>query len=104
MNEKRSNTHPTAFTRRRGLTDWQHVSNLTDDEIAAAVANDPDAAPLDLDWSNAVLIPPKKKTILLRLYEDVLDYFRKEGPGYQQRINAVLRSFVDRKQNRRKQT
>jgi uncharacterized protein (DUF4415 family) len=103
MNEKSSRTHSTGSSRSRSRTDWQYLDRVTDDEIAAAVANDPDAAPLDLDWSEAVLvIPPNKRAISIRVDQDVLDYFKKEGPGYQRRINAVLRSFVDQKQNRQK--
>jgi uncharacterized protein (DUF4415 family) len=89
--------------RRKGKTDWARVASLTDDEIAAAVASDADAAPLDIDWSQAVLIvPSKKKAISIRIDPDVLDYFKNEGPGYQRRINAVLRSYVEQKQKRGK--
>jgi uncharacterized protein (DUF4415 family) len=76
---------------------------LTDDEIAAAVASDPDAAPPDIDWSEAVLVvPSKKKAISIRVDPDVLAYFKNEGAGYQRRINAVLRSYVEQKQKRGK--
>jgi uncharacterized protein (DUF4415 family) len=79
------------------------VDSLTDEEIAAAVRNDPDAVPLDVDWSDAVLvIPPKKKAISIRVDEDVLDYFKKEGGGYQRRMNAVLRSFMQQKRKPKK--
>jgi uncharacterized protein (DUF4415 family) len=105
MNDKRSKTHSIGSRRRRSRTDWQYLDRVTDDEIAAAVATDPDAAPLDLDWSDAVLVvPPNKKAISIRVDQDVLDYFKKEGPGYQRRINAVLRSFVERKEHRQKRT
>src|SRR5215468_3089939 len=88
---------------RKGKTDWARVASLTDEEIEAAVRDDPDAAPLDIDWSQAVLIvPPRKKAISIRVDPDVLDYFKNEGPGYQRRINAVLRSYVDQKQKRGK--
>ena len=87
---------------RRGKTDWTAVDALTDEEIEAAVRNDPDAVPLDVDWSEAVLIiPPKKRAISIRLDEDVLDYFKKEGAGYQRRMNAVLRSYMQRKPKKR---
>lgn len=83
---------------RRGKTDWTRVDALTDEEIEAAVRNDPDAVPLDLDWSDAALvIPGKKKAISIRVDEDVLDFFKKEGAGYQRRINAVLRSYMQQK-------
>jgi len=84
--------------RRKGKTDWARVDALTDEEIEKAVANDPDAAPLDIDWSDAVLvIPARKKAISIRVDEDVLDFFKKQGEGYQRRINAVLRSYMQQK-------
>jgi uncharacterized protein (DUF4415 family) len=84
--------------RRKGKTDWNRVDKLTDEEVAKAVASDPDAAPIDIDWSDAVLvIPAKKKAISIRVDEDVLDFFKKEGDGYQRRINAVLRSYMQQK-------
>jgi uncharacterized protein (DUF4415 family) len=84
--------------RRKGKTDWAKVDALTDKQIEEAVRNDPDAVPLDVDWSDAVLvIPPKKKAISIRVDEDVLDYFKKQGAGYQRRMNAVLRSFMQQK-------
>jgi uncharacterized protein (DUF4415 family) len=88
---------------RKGKTDWARVASLTDEEIETPVRDDPDAAPLDIDWSEAVLVvPPRKKAISIRIDPDVLDYFKNEGPGYQRRINAVLRSYVDQKQKRGK--
>jgi uncharacterized protein (DUF4415 family) len=86
---------------RRGKTDWAVVDALTDEDIAEAVRNDPDAVPLDFDWSKAVLvIPPKKKAISIRVDQDVLDYFKKEGAGYQRRINTVLRSYMQQKRRK----
>ena len=84
--------------RRKGKTDWARVDKLTDADIAKAVASDPDAAPIDIDWSNAVLvIPARKKAISIRVDEDVLDYFKSQGDGYQRRMNAVLRSYMQQK-------
>ena len=90
--------------RRKGKTDWKRLDALTDDEIEASIANDPDWQEFkDLDWSDAVLvIPPKKKAISIRVDEDVLDYFKTEGAGYQRRMNAVLRSFVQQKKSPKK--
>jgi uncharacterized protein (DUF4415 family) len=36
-----------------------------------------------------------KTQITLRIDEDVLDWFRRQGSGYQTRINALLRAYVD---------
>lgn len=47
-------------------------------------------------WKNAkVVFPQPKKTVTIRIDTDVLDWFKKEGKGYQSRINAVLRSFKE---------
>lgn len=90
-------------TPRKIRSDLDKLRKLTDEEIDASIADDPDWEEFkDIDWSKAVLvIPPKKKAISIRVDEDVLDYFKKEGAGYQRRINAVLRSFMQQKRKKR---
>lgn len=83
------------------LTDWARVDALTDAEIEAAMRADPDWQH-ELDWENAVLVvPPSKTPISIRLDADVLAFFREGGAGYQKRINAVLRSYMDHTRKRR---
>jgi uncharacterized protein (DUF4415 family) len=88
---------------RKIRSDLDKLRKLTDAEIEASIANDPDWEEFkDIDWSKAVLvIPPKKKAISIRVDEDVLDYFRKDGAGYQRRMNAVLRSYMQQKRKKR---
>lgn len=89
--------------RRKGKTDWARFDAMTDAEIEAGIASDPDAAPIDIDWSDAVLVmPAKKKAISIRLDEDVLDFFKQNGEGYQGRINAVLRSYMQQRSKPKK--
>jgi len=38
---------------------------------------------------------PPKASISLRLDQDVLEWFKAQGTGYQTRINTVLRAFRD---------
>ncbi|MBE7419178.1 MAG: BrnA antitoxin family protein [Ideonella sp.] len=38
---------------------------------------------------------PSKSLVSLRLDQDVLEWFKAQGPGYQTRINSVLRAFRD---------
>jgi uncharacterized protein (DUF4415 family) len=38
---------------------------------------------------------PSKSLVSLRVDQDVLAWFRAQGPGYQTRINSVLRAFRD---------
>lgn len=80
---------------RRGKSDLERLRKLTDAEIDASMANDPDWSE-DWNWSDAVLvIPPKKTAISIRVDDDVLAFFKKQGEGYQRRMNAVLRSYMD---------
>ena len=96
--------HPDGrLERRNSETDWARLDAITDEKIEAAIADDPDWEEFkDIDWSEAVLvIPPKKKAISIRVDEDVLDYFKKQGAGYQRRMNAVLRSYMQQKRKKR---
>ena len=79
-----------------GNTDWARIGALTDEEIESAMRNDTDWAELvDFEWSDAELVvPTKKMPISIRLDEDVIQFFKDQGEGYQTRINAVLRHYV----------
>ena len=75
--------------------DWSRFDALTEDDIRKAVADDPDAAPVDMDWSDAVVLELMPKTpISLRVDTDVYDFFKSTGKGFQTRMNAVLRAYV----------
>ncbi len=77
--------------------DWTAFDAITDDDIAAAIRDDPDVAPeLDEEWfASATLVMPRpKEQISIRLDRDVLEHFRKY-PRYQTRINAILRAVME---------
>lgn len=77
-------------------SDWARAGAMTDEEIEAAVASDPDEAGMVVDWSKAIIgIPGPKAVLHMRLDRDILDYFRRQGRGYQTKINAVLRGYVN---------
>ena len=81
-------------------SDWARAAAMTQVEIEAAIADHPDEAVLVFDWSNASFEMPQPKAVLnMRVDRDVLDFFRQEGRGYQTRINAVLRSYVEQMRN-----
>jgi len=47
-------------------------------------------------WANARVVHPQpKQAVSIRLDADVLAFFKSQGKGYQSRINAVLRSYVE---------
>jgi uncharacterized protein (DUF4415 family) len=87
----------------KGETDYPRLDAMTDEDIAKAVAEDPDAAPLDVDWSKAKLVlPPGKENVTLRVDRDVLAWFRATGKGFHTRMNAVLRAYMDAKKQQRR--
>jgi uncharacterized protein (DUF4415 family) len=47
-------------------------------------------------FRNAQLrLPTPKQTVTIRLDPDVVSWFKAQGKGYQTRINAVLRMYMD---------
>ena len=96
-------TKPIAKKPSRGRANLALLRRVTDAEIARTAP--PELAELPATfWNAAELIVPSAKTaISLRVDEDVLTWFRKSGPRYQTRMNAVLRSYVSAmRQSRRK--
>jgi len=54
-------------------------------------------APVVLDWSKAEIgkfYRPKKQPVTMRLDSDVVEWLKKEGPGYQTKANWLLRSAM----------
>jgi len=95
------------LTRKRlgqSKTDWAAVAALTDEDIEAAMRDDPDWADfMDIDWSKATVVyPVQKQAISIRLDKDIIEYFKSNGSGYQSRINAVLRHFVNEQKRQAK--
>ena len=88
---------------RRGesLTDWERVKAMTEAELEASIAADPDDIHEELDWTKAFIgLPPRKKDIHIRIDSDVLHWFKQSGRGYQTKINNVLRAFVETRRRR----
>ena len=83
-------------TSKKSQTDWARVDAMKDE---------------DLDLSDSPEIPPEmfaravvrkglkpvphKEQLTLRIDSDVLEWFRKQGQGYQTKINALLRAYME---------
>ena len=83
--------------RMKSLTDWARVNAMTEEEIERNAAEDPDNPPwTEEEWARArIVFPQGKEPVTLRLDRDILAWFKLRGRGYQTRINAVLRAFVE---------
>ena len=82
-------------TLRKSRTDWKRVDTMTDKQID--FSDTPEVTP-DM-FARAVvrrgLKPvPRKEQLTIRVDSDVLEWYRRQGPGYQTRINALLRAYM----------
>jgi uncharacterized protein (DUF4415 family) len=85
-------TRTTSKARSRGTTDFKRVRAMRDADIDFS-----DIPRLGKSfWKNARLVMPEPKDRLtIRVDRDVVKWLKKNGPGYQTRINAILRSFME---------
>ena len=76
-------------------TDWPKLRRKTPASIRKAITADPDAHATDAAfWKTAnVVMPTPKEIVTMRLDADLLRWFR-QHPGYQTRINAILRAYM----------
>lgn len=77
-------------------TDIERLKTMTDDEIDYS-----DIPPTTPEfWAKGVVrhgLKPlhKKQQITLRIDQDVIEFLKSEGEGYQTKINQLLRSYMD---------
>jgi uncharacterized protein (DUF4415 family) len=78
------------------LTDWERVDALTDKEIDLS-----DCAEITPEmFARAVVrrgtgTKPEKVQLTLQIDSDVVAWFKRQGRGYQSRINALLRTYME---------
>jgi uncharacterized protein (DUF4415 family) len=78
----------------RGRADLGRLRRMTERDIRRTAPPELASLPTDF-WACATVVNPEpKQPISLRVDRDVLDWFKSQGPRYQSRINAVLRSYV----------
>ncbi|TMA61013.1 MAG: BrnA antitoxin family protein [Deltaproteobacteria bacterium] len=67
----------------RSRTDWKRLRQAKDTATDNAF------------WAAAEILMPQAKTHLsVRFDKDIVDWFKRQGPGYQTRMNAVLRAYM----------
>jgi uncharacterized protein (DUF4415 family) len=86
----------------RGRADLTRLRRVSEREIHATSPSELADLPDDF-WDEATVVEPAtKQPISLRVDADVLQWFRTQGPRYQSRINAVLRSYMTQRQSSRR--
>ena len=78
--------------KKKSKTDWGKLHSMPDTDIDYS-----DIAPLDSEFfkKGELRIPKAKPLISIRLDSDVLEWFKSQGTGYQTRMNAVLRMYME---------
>jgi len=87
-------------TSKRSGSDWKRVDALEDRKID--FSDTPELTPEM--FARAIvrrgLKPlPRKAQLTVRIDSDVLEWYRGQGPGYQTRINALLRAYMQERKN-----
>lgn len=85
-----------AATSKKSRTNWKRVDALKDEDID--LSDVPEVSPEM--FARAIVrrgLKPvsRKAQLTLRVDSDVLDWYRKQGQGYQTKINALLRAYMD---------
>ncbi|MBC7911848.1 MAG: BrnA antitoxin family protein [Pyrinomonadaceae bacterium] len=85
-----------AATSKKSRTDWKRVDALKDKDID--VSEIPEVSPEM--FARAIVrrgLKPvtRKAQLTLRVDNDVLEWFRKQGQGYQTKINSLLRAYME---------
>jgi len=78
----------------RGRAQLSKLHRMSDREVLATSPVELSDLPDDFWESATVVTPGPKQPISLRVDTDVLEWFKTQGPRYQSRINAVLRSYM----------
>ena len=80
----------------KSKTDWARLESKRSEATPTAEHPEADLKHIVRGIVRRGLKPlPAKSSISLRVDRDVLEWFKAQGPGYQTRINTVLRAFRD---------
>ena len=84
-----------SITSRKSRTNWKRVRGLKDEQID--LSDTPELTPEMFARSvvrRGLKLVPRKAQLTIRVDSDVLEWYKKQGPGYQTRINALLRAYM----------
>jgi uncharacterized protein (DUF4415 family) len=78
-------------SKKKSETNWENLAIMPDSAIDLTDTPELDASFFE---KAELRLPKPKKAVSLRLDDDILNWFQHQGKGYQTRINAVLRLYV----------
>lgn len=85
---------------KKSQTDWKRIDAMTDEDIDLEETPEIPAEMFARSIVRRGLKPVSRKTQLtLRIDSDVLEFYKKQGAGYQTKINALLRAYMEAHQS-----
>ena len=88
-------------TSKKSETDWKRLKAMKDEDIDFS-----EIPPITPEmFARGVLRRglkpiPRKKQLTLRMDSDVIEWFKKQGRGYQTKINSLLRAYMEEHRRR----
>ena len=78
--------------RKQYFSNLKRLRNKKDAEIDYFDISELDQAFIE---KAVIVLPQPKASVCIRLDQEVLDWFKAQGKGYQTRINALLRAYME---------
>ena len=78
--------------KKKYYSDLKRLRKIKDEEIDYSDIPELDQAFFE---KAVIVLPQPKASVSIRLDREVLDWFKSQGKGYQTRINALLRAYME---------
>ena len=78
--------------KKKYFSDLKRLRHMKDEEIDYSDIPELDEAFFE---KAVIVLPQPKASVSIRLDQEVLDWFKSQGKGYQTRINALLRAYME---------
>jgi uncharacterized protein (DUF4415 family) len=84
-------------------TDWVRLDAMTEEDVERLATEDMAELGIDPDWMDHAKVgsPRPKERVTVRLDPDILEWLKAQGKGYQTRINAILRAYMESQKEQR---
>ena len=77
-------------------TNWERIHSMTDEDIDFSDNPEVTSEMFARGVVRKGFKPiPRKSQLTLRIDQDVIDFFKSHGRGYQTRINQLLRAYME---------
>ncbi len=88
-------------TLEKSQTDWARIDAMTDEEIDLSdIPEITEEMWAKGVWRKGLKPTANKSQLTLRIDQDVIEFFKAQGRGYQTKINQLLRAYMEAHDNK----